>query len=259
MSEQHPPAPEERQPADVANVSGGVNLDASRDISIGGDVIGRDKITQTTNVTQVGMNPEAVRRLVITVGALVFITAFCFFAVGAVTAAAALNAFQRDLPSSPQAAADFNQNLNKIQDAPPGLPFRWQFSEVDLSSYMRFVLGPQLGMGETGRARFLSSQQVAFRGNWPGLGNLPVMAITSIQTNTTPIYKLDSSFVQILRLGDNLGWIPVPNRSLQPLIDQINNDIGTGYSVSNAQYPSYGLGGGPATQESPLTLSGTTQ
>ena len=59
----------------------------------GGDVVGRDKVTQTTTtVTNVGMTPEAVRRLVITVGALVFVTAFCFFSGGLVVGAVALQA-----------------------------------------------------------------------------------------------------------------------------------------------------------------------
>ncbi len=62
MPEQQPPTPEKRERADMTPVSGGVNLDAGNDISIGGDVVGRDKITQTTRVTQVGMSPEAARR-----------------------------------------------------------------------------------------------------------------------------------------------------------------------------------------------------
>jgi hypothetical protein len=32
----------------ITNVNGGVNLDAQRDVNIGGDVVGRDKVT--TNI-----------------------------------------------------------------------------------------------------------------------------------------------------------------------------------------------------------------
>jgi tetratricopeptide (TPR) repeat protein len=44
--------PEEQKPESsnsVTNVSGGVNTDAGRDVNIGGDVVGRDKILQITN------------------------------------------------------------------------------------------------------------------------------------------------------------------------------------------------------------------
>lgn len=43
----------------VASISGGVNLDAQRDVNIGGDVVGRDKITQTT----IGYTAEQVSTL----------------------------------------------------------------------------------------------------------------------------------------------------------------------------------------------------
>jgi len=39
--------PEAGTPTTSANISGGVNLDAQRDVTIGGDVVGRDKIVQT--------------------------------------------------------------------------------------------------------------------------------------------------------------------------------------------------------------------
>ena len=38
------------QVTSTTNVSGGANLDAQRDVNIGGDVVGRDKITQ--NITE---------------------------------------------------------------------------------------------------------------------------------------------------------------------------------------------------------------
>jgi hypothetical protein len=251
MSEQPPQQSEPLEPS-LTNVSGGANLQAADDITVGGDVVGRDKITQTT-VTNVGMSPEAVRRLVITVGGLVFVTALCFFAFGSVTAAAALSAFNRELPSSPQAAADFRHQLQIIDAAAPGKTFDWQFEETDLSSYIRFILGPQIGFD--GRARFLSSQQTSFKGPWSGAGNLPVMVVTTMQTQSAELYKTDRAYVQILPLGDNLGWVPVPASLVQPLIDQFNQDIGSGFVALDVTYPFFAPDGKPL---GPLAIAGVS-
>jgi hypothetical protein len=254
MSEQPPDQPEPRKSSPLPNASGGANVQAGGDINVGGDVVGRDKVTQTTTVTNVGMTPEAVRRLVITVGGLVFVTAFCFFAFGAVTAAAALNAFARPLPSTPEAAQDFQQKLQVIDALPRGQAFEWSFEENDLSSYLRFILGPQIGFD--GRARFLSSQQTSFKGPWVGVNNLPVMVVTTMQTNSAELYHTDRAYVQILPLGDNLGWVPVPASTVQPLIDQINHDIGSGFVATSVRYPAFTPEGVPVGS---LTLQGVAR
>ena len=44
------PDPSEEPTQSVTNVSGGVNLETQHDISVGGDVVGRDKITITEEV-----------------------------------------------------------------------------------------------------------------------------------------------------------------------------------------------------------------
>ena len=252
MSEQPPQQPEPLE-SSLTNISGGANLQAAADITVGGDVVGRDKITQTT-ITNVGMTPEAVRRLVITVGGLVFATAFFFFAFGAVTAAAALSAFDRELPSTQTAADDFQRQLQIIDAAPRGQTFEWQFEENDLSSYLRFILGPQIGFD--GRARFLSSQQTSFKGSWSGVNNLPVMVVTTIQAGSTELYQIDRAYVQILPLGDNLGWVPVPASTVQPLIDQINHNIGSGFVATGVRYPPFGPDGFPL---GPLTIVGVSR
>jgi hypothetical protein len=254
MLEQPPNQPEPRESSPRQNVSGGANVQAGGDINVGGDVVGRDKVTQTTTVTNVGITPEAVRRLVITVGGLVFATAFCFFAFGAVTAAAALSAFNRPLPSNQAAADDFQIKLQTIDALPPGQAFEWQFGETDLSSYLRFILGPQIGFD--GRARFLSSQQTSFKGPWSGMSNLPVMVITTIQVNSAELYKTDRAYVQILPLGDNLGWVPVAASTVQPLIDQINRDIGSGFVATGVRYPAFAPGGSPV---GPMTINGVSR
>ena len=250
MSEQPTPSGSHESSA-AQNVSGGVTVQSGGDINVGGDVVGRDKVTTTATVTNVGMSPEAVRRLVITVGALVFATAFFFFAFGAITAAAALSAFARPVPSTPGAALDFHNNVSQIDTLSPRQPFQWAFNETDLSSYVRFVLGPSIGFD--GRARFLSSQQIAFQGPWSGVNNLPVMLITTLQTNSTPLYALDRAYVQILPLGDNLGWVPVSANTVQPLLDQINANIGSGFVARSVSYPDFAADGTPV---GPLTLTG---
>jgi hypothetical protein len=44
----------------IANVSGGVELDAERDVNIGGDVVGRDKITQIIEGDQIAGDQEVI-------------------------------------------------------------------------------------------------------------------------------------------------------------------------------------------------------
>lgn len=51
---QQPPQPESPQPTEVTSISGGVDLDAQRDVNIGGDVVGRDKIEQISGDKVVG-------------------------------------------------------------------------------------------------------------------------------------------------------------------------------------------------------------
>ncbi len=43
----------------ATSISGGVNVDAQHDVNIGGDVVGRDKVTQNTWIRQVIMSPWA--------------------------------------------------------------------------------------------------------------------------------------------------------------------------------------------------------
>ena len=222
--------PEPREPSVTQNVSGGVTVQPGGDANVGGDVVGRDKIQTTTTVTNVGMSPEAVRRLVLSVGALVFVTAFCFFSGGIVVGFAALQAFARPLPSTMAAAQGFQAGLNQVQDLPPGQAFRWSYTETDLSSYMHFVLGPQIGFDA--RARFLSSDEVAFQGAWSGMLGLPVTVVTRMEANSPPLYRTSSAAVQILPLpNSNFGWVALPAAAVQPLVDAINQNLAEGYNA----------------------------
>jgi hypothetical protein len=260
MSEQ-PTPPEPREPSVTQNVSGGVTVQPSGDANVGGDVVGRDKVTQTTTtVTNVGMTPEAVRRLVITVGTMVFVTALCFFSGGIVVGAVALQAFDQPLPSTMAAAQDFQAGLSQVQALPPSQAFQWSYTETDLSSYMHFVLGPQIGFDA--RARFLSSEEVAFQGNWSGMLGLPVTIVTRMETNSPQLYHATSAAVQILSLpNSNFGWVALPTLLVQPLVDAINQNIGEGYVAKAINYPPFvQTPGGPSTPplESPLRIVGVS-
>jgi hypothetical protein len=238
MSEQ--PAPSEPlEPSVAQTVSGGATVQSTGDANVGGDVVGRDKILQTsTTVTNVGMAPEAVRRLVISVGVLVLVTAFCFFSGGIVVGFAALQAFQRPIPSTPAAAQDFQASLNQVQALPPGQAFQWAYTEADLSSYLHFILGPQIGFDA--RARLLSGDEVAFQGNWSGLLGLPVTVVTRMETNSPQLYHTVSAAVQILPLpNSNFGWVALPASAVQPLVDAINQNIGEGYTAKAIDFPQF--------------------
>ncbi len=61
---------------------GGVNVEGGGDVTVGGDVAGRDVVKTTTTTTFVGFSPKDVQRLIIVVAAIVFATAACFFSGG---------------------------------------------------------------------------------------------------------------------------------------------------------------------------------
>ena len=258
MSEQ-PTPPELSEPSVTQNVSGGVTVQPGGDAKVGGDVVGHDKIMQTTTtVTNVGMTPKAVRRLVMSVGTLVFVTAFCFFSGGILVGFTTLQAFARPLPSTMAAAQDFQAGLNQVQALPPGQAFRWAYTETDLSSYMHFILGPQIGFDA--RARFLSSDEVAFQGNWSGMLGLPVTVVTRMETDSPQLYHTVSAAVQILPLpNSNFGWVPLPASAVQPLVDAINQDIGQGYIAKAIDFPSFeatASGGLAPPLQAPLQIVG---
>src|SRR5512135_2938831 len=146
MSE--PPTPSEpHEPSVTQNVSGGVTVQPGGDTQIGGDVVGRDKVTQTTTtVTNVGMAPEAVRRLVLSVGLLVFVTALCFFSGGIAVGAVALQALGHPVDSSVANAVSFKAKMDDVNSKEPGEPVVWGFTESELSAYFRHELGPHIGI-----------------------------------------------------------------------------------------------------------------
>ncbi|MDW8327471.1 MAG: hypothetical protein RMK99_12970, partial [Anaerolineales bacterium] len=140
----------EPQPDDVSEPSS-LSVSGGRDVSIGGDVAGRDVVKTTTTIT--GFSEQAVQRLVLIVGALVFVTAACFFSGGVAVGFFAFDALNKQVGSSPEAAARFEDRLEQLNNLQAGQRFEFVFSEDEISSYVRFIAGPQLGFApDTGRA-----------------------------------------------------------------------------------------------------------
>jgi hypothetical protein len=189
---------------------------------------------------------------------MVFVTALCFFSGGIVVGFAALQAFQRPLPSTLPAAEGFQAGLNQVQALPSGQAFRWSYTETELSSYMRFILGPQIGFDA--RARFLSSDEVAFQGSWSGMLGLPVTVVTRMEADSPQLYHTVSAALQILPLpNSSLGWVALPASAVQPLVDAINRDIGQGYVARAIDFPSFqatASWGSAPPLEAPLRIVG---
>lgn len=252
--------PEPQLPGSVQSTSGGVKVGAD-DVAIGGDVAGRDIVKSTTvgddliqgnvtNVTNVGMSPQAVQRLLITVGMLVFVTAACFFAGGIFVGANVFTALNKPVGSSPDAAASFEQKINTVAQLQPGDTYQLRFTEDELSSYLKFVLGPQIGLSNA-RARVLGDGQFVVYGRYDDLGGLPIMLVGSPQPGSDQLFNVTQSSAQIVPIDSGqpntispVGWVPVPNALVQPLVDKALAPAGQRYTFTNVSVanPSAGAG-----------------
>lgn len=226
MSDQSPsPTP----PADPPRPN--INLEAGGDINAG-TFVGGDMTTTTTTTTNtnVGFNAAQVQRLIITVAVLIFVTAGCFFSGGLVLgvgAFAALNS--QNFASSQDAALSFQAKLNQLNALAPGQRFEFPFSEDELSSYIKFILGDQIGFAhETGKARLLAPGELVVGGELTSLGNVPVAATFEMTDVVGAPLKLKGAAVQVLRLGNlPFGWVAVPTIFLQGVEQDINHLFGT--------------------------------
>jgi hypothetical protein len=233
-SDQNKPAVE--QSSVVENRSGGVDVQASR-VNVTGDVVGHD----VNKVTYVGMSPEAVRRLVLTVGVLVFVTAACFFTGGIFVGRNVIAALDRGVNSDPQFGQQVADALAQIDNLPAGQKFSIVMTESQLSSYLRHFLGPQIGLSDA-RARLLDNGQIMFYGQWSGLANLPILAVVSMQPSADRLFQVQSAAVRIVSIqNSDFGWVALPASFLQPLANQIGRDFSDGINLI-AVTPSSGPG-----------------
>lgn len=229
MSDEPEPSEAERER------NGGVSLTSSGDVSVGGDVAGRDVIRSTT---QIGFSEKAVQRLLITVGVMVFATAACFFSGGVVVGAVAFNAFDRPVDSSSEAAQRMQNRVQFIQQLPAGTEFDLGFTEEELSSWVRFTIGEQIGFAPgTGRARILSADQLAIEGRLVEAGNVLVRATLRLTRDPERPAKFEAVAVQVLDTNSQFGWVAVPTAVVQPLETRLADLLGGVRLTSTAQLP----------------------
>lgn len=220
--------------------SGGIDFEG--DVDVGGDVAGRDVNKSVT----VGFSEKAVQRLVITVGVIVFVTAACFF-TGGVALGAGLSALNREVNSSRDAAASFTEKLQDAEAVSAGETQRFEFSEDELSSYVRFVAGPQIGLSD-GKARIIDQDSIVVGGKLAGLGNLNVAATYRLQENEDTAFQLESAAVQLVSIeGSSFGWVAVPNALLQQYTQPVEDRLGN-FRVTHIQSIAGSGGGGLALQ-----------
>lgn len=205
-----------------------INIEAGGDLNAG-TFVGGDMTTTTSTNTNVGFNASQVQRLIITVAVLIFVTAGCFFSGGLVLGVgtfAALNS--QNFASSEEAALSFQSKLEQLRALAPGQAFEFPFTEDEISSYVKFILGDQIGFApETGKARLLAPGELVVGGELTSLGNMPVAATFELTNEIGAPLELKAAAVQILRLGDlPFGWVAVPTIFLQDLEKSINSLFG---------------------------------
>jgi hypothetical protein len=226
------PGPGDTSPHPRPNleVSGSVGGDvAGRDLhksaTAGRDIVGRDVVTTTatsSTTTNVGFGIDAVLRLVVAVGMLVFVTALCFFSSGAVVGGAAIVALRRPVNSNnADAAARFAEKLPALRNLPPGTPARFSFTEEEISSYFRQVTAPSIGVRD-GRVRLLDSGQIVVGGRADQLRGAEFAATFDWQATPGEPFKLRYALLHALPLGSGrFGWVFVP----APLVGGIETSI----------------------------------
>lgn len=203
--------PPEPKPRGGIDIQGG-QVSAQRDIVAGDVNISGDSISGGTITVQRGYSAPDVQRLILIVGGLVFVTAACFFIFGAISAAALVNVLSRPLVggSDPRDALQMQAKIDQLKDLPPGQQFQVAFSEDEVSSYFRFVVGPAIGVSN-GKARFLDEPgEIAISGNVDQFNGLPFLAQVNVTTGQVP-FELETAWIKVLPTpeGVSFGYIPV--------------------------------------------------
>ena len=212
----------EQTPGTEEPAASSVNVQSGEGVTVGGDVAGRDVVKTTT--TNIGFGPKEVQRLVLTVGALVFVTALVFFSGGVAVGFLALNALNRPVNSdNPPAAARFESHINELRALPPGQPFVFGFTEEEISSYFRLNVAPQVGVAN-GKVRLLDEPgQLVVGGEATQFGILPFAATFEVQDTPGAPLKITALAVQILRLNNSpFGWVFLPPALFQSGADRMN-------------------------------------
>ncbi len=225
--------PHQRPELPAVEVSGRVGGDVvagdyEKNVRAGRDVVGRDVVT-TTNTTNVGFSAAAVQRLLVTVGALVFVTAACFFSGGVIVGGTALAALDKEVASDdPAAAAEFAELLQTLQALPPGTSVRFTFTEQQLSAYFRQQVAPTLPLDITeAKARLLDSGNLVIGGRAGALGGARFATTFAWQDTAGEPLRLQAAAVEVLPLNNRVfGWVAVPAGLLRPLTTGLNDLFG---------------------------------
>jgi hypothetical protein len=221
---------EEPQPA-----AAGGKFDAGRDIQAGRDIAGRDIAGRDIaggDIVTVGFSQQAVTRLVLIVGMLVFVTAACFFSGGIALGAGVFAALNRPVETSPEAALSMQSKLQQIQSLPSNQPFSVVFSEPEMNSYFHYVLGPQIGVSD-GKLRFLPDEQLAISGQVEDLGGRQAAAVLDVQEETGQTLSLSAAAVKVVgSQNSRFGWVAVPTPLLAPLQERINQNLTGNYEIT---------------------------
>jgi hypothetical protein len=264
MGESTPPP--ERPSTSPESSSGGINIQggdvrAARDIVAGDVNVAGDSISGQTVSVQQGLSANQVQRLLLTVGGLVFVTAACFFVLGAISAAAVVNVLQRPLVggSSPADAAEMQRKLQELAALQPGQQFQVAFSEDELSSYFRFIAGPRIGVQE-GKVRLMDEAGVlALGGNIDSFGGLPFAAEVEVTTGEQPLV-VRRAWLKVLPSpeGSSIGYVPVT-----PLVQSLNQQTPVLLTGEEVQFTRvFQTGGGeerPPTEGNNLILFGVAK
>lgn len=206
-------------------------VEAGGDLTVGGDVAGRDVIKSTTqNVTNVGVSERTLQRLLITVAAIVFVTAACFFSGGLVVGVTAFNALNRPVTSAEDKAFAFQQKLSLLQSLAPGQTVALTLEEDELSSYVRFIYGEQLGFTPgTGKARLVDGDEIAVAGRVAALNNTLVAATFQLSDVPGQPLELKSVTAQVVPLPNDafgFGAVALPTALFEPSTAQLNELLG---------------------------------
>lgn len=246
MSEPIPPP--EKPSAAPEPAHGGIDIRggdvrAGHDIVAGDVNIAGDSITGENISVQHGYSASEVQRLVIIVASLVFATALCFFLFGAVSAAAVVTAINRPIDSTPADARSMQAKIQQMNALGSGDRFQVGFTETEISSYFRFILGPNVHVSN-GKVRIMDTPgDIALGGNLDQQGGLPFAAQLSLTSDEMP-FKLKGAWVKLLPSpeGSGVGWVPVTPFA-QSLTNQLNGLFFNRVQLTQIRQPSIEAGG----------------
>ena len=219
MSQPAEPHDTEVKPPSATTQSGGVNVSGGR-VEAGHDIAGRDIYE--------GFSPSAVQRLVLSVGALVFLatmcSAVCFFTSGFVIANQ-VNAFSRPIESTIPAARSMQNKLALMAQLRRGESAVLTFSETELSSYVRFVMGPPNGLSDARVRMSDTPRELALTGNYDALDGTPVLATFRMTTGDEPLELETTAIKAFGDVESALGWIVVPNALVATTVNNVIDPV----------------------------------